>query len=180
MKSILDKHQKWLSGEKGGERANLERASLIEANLKWANLERANLKEANLERAYLERAYLERANLKGAYLKWANLDNAKLPTFQLCLQEGSFIGYKKTTKGVIKILIPEDAQRTSSLVGRKCRASKVIVLEGEGIGGKSPTHGDLVYDLGSTVVADKYDPDIRVECTNGIHFFMTEEEARNW
>ena len=36
---ILDKHKKWLNGEGGGERANLESANLENANLTGANLD---------------------------------------------------------------------------------------------------------------------------------------------
>lgn len=40
---VLDKHKKWLSGDKGGERADLYRADLCGANLYGANLRGANL-----------------------------------------------------------------------------------------------------------------------------------------
>ncbi len=45
--------------------------------------------------------------------------------------------------------------------------------------------GDTVSVLtgkekGKTGKADKFDGDIRKECTNGIHFFMTEREAKEW
>jgi hypothetical protein len=80
--------------------------------------------------------------------------------------------------GVIKLLIPDDAKRTSTLVGRKCRASHVKVLEGSGY--SSTHHEKLEYKEGEVVYADKYDDDIRVECTSGIHFFMTRKEAEEW
>jgi len=35
----------------------------------------------------------------------------------------------------------------------------------------------ITYRIGETVYADKYDPDIRVECAGGIHFYMTFAEA---
>ena len=63
LKTILEKHQKWLNDEPDGERANLERANLERANLRGANLEDANLERANLEDANLVCANLERANL---------------------------------------------------------------------------------------------------------------------
>jgi hypothetical protein len=99
--------------------------------------------------------------------------------FSIVPEEGSFIAFKKVDTEVIRVQIPEDAKRTSTLVGRKCRASHVLVLEGSG---KSPTHtvSGLEYREGEIVVADSYDDDIRVECTNGIHFFMTRKEAEEW
>lgn len=36
---ILDKHKKWLSGEDGGERADLSNANLSKANLRGADLD---------------------------------------------------------------------------------------------------------------------------------------------
>lgn len=55
---VLDKHKKWLSGDKGGERADLYRADLCGANLYGANL-----READLCGAYLRKADLCGANL---------------------------------------------------------------------------------------------------------------------
>lgn len=36
LNTILDKHQKWLDGDAGGERANLSRANLSRANLDYS------------------------------------------------------------------------------------------------------------------------------------------------
>ena len=147
--------------------ANLREADLRGANLRGADLTGANLREANLREAYLTGANLREADLTGAYL----------PNFQIP-QEGSFVGFKKIKSGVIKLLIPEKAKRTASLVGRKCRAEYVQVLEGpEGCDKHS---GRVFYKVGKTVYPDKYDNDIRIECTNGIHFFMTREEAEQY
>jgi hypothetical protein len=149
------------------------------ANLQGANLQGADLQGANLQGANLQGADLRFADLRFAYLRGANLQEAKLADFQLPPEEGSFIAYKKVDSGVIKLLIPEDAKRTSSLVSRKCRASHVKVLEGSGF---SPTHTEkkLEYKEGEVVYADSFDDDIRVDCTSGIHFFMTRKEAKEW
>lgn len=123
------------------------------------------------------RANLEGANLYGANLKLANLKWAILPHFQICPEEGDFIAWKKVKGGVLKLLVPKEAKRTSSLVGRKCRAEFVVVLEGYGV---SNYDGETQYAPGMTVYPDKYDGDIRVECTSGIHFFMTKREAEEY
>ena len=157
-----------------------EKADLRRADLSGADLRRADLRGADLRRADLSAADLSEANLRGADLRRANLSGAYLPHFQIVPAEGSFIAWKKTTLGVIKILVPEDAQRTSSLVGRKCRASHITVLGGPGCGGTGPNYSGLVYTAGETIHADSFDPDIRVECSHGIHFFMTEQEAKEW
>jgi hypothetical protein len=73
-------------------------------------------------------------------------------------------------------MIPAKAKRTSSLIGRKCRAEFVKVLDGDGVG----IFDGTVYKKGVIVKADKYSDDIREECTSGIHFFMTKKEAEDY
>ncbi len=75
--SILQKHQKWLSGEEG-ERANLRGADLRGANLWGASLREADLWGANLGEANLGGADLWGADLGGANLWGANLREANL------------------------------------------------------------------------------------------------------
>lgn len=48
LKEILEKHNKWVNSEDGGEKANLSGANLSEANLSGANLRGANLSGADL------------------------------------------------------------------------------------------------------------------------------------
>jgi len=158
--------------------AYLRGAYLTDANLTGADLKDANLRGANLTGADLTGADLTGADLRGANLRGANLRGANLPKFQIP-QEGTLTVFKKTTKGVIKLLIPETAKRTASLVGRKCRAEFVFVLEAPS--GTKDCHSKTVdYTQGQTVYPDKYDDDIRIECTHGIHFFLTREEAEEY
>jgi hypothetical protein len=90
------------------------------------------------------------------------------------LPDGDLIGWKKLAGGTIcKLKIPADAKRVGGLIGRKCRAEFVVVLAGAG----SSQRGGVVYRVGETVKPDKYDPDPRVECSGGIHFFITRAEA---
>jgi hypothetical protein len=171
--AVLSAHLKWLNGETGGTRANL-----TGANLAGADLTGANLTGANLTRANLAGADLTGANLTDANLTDANLTDAVLPPHQLCPEEGEFIAWKKLGNDTIaKLLIPADAKRVCSLIGRKCRASKVVVIEGNGV---SSHDNKTVYATGKTVTPDKFDDDIRVECSHGIHFFITRAEAVNY
>jgi len=172
---------KWASLiEANLEGANLYMASLIEADLrwtdlKWANLEGANLYGANLEGANPEGANLSRASLIEADLERANLRWAKLPAFQITPQGFPVYGFKKLADGTIcTLLIPAEAKRTASLVSRKCRAEYVVVVGGEGV---SRHDKSIVYKVGETVRPDYYNDDIRIDCTSGIHFFQTREEA---
>lgn len=102
--------------------------------------------------------------------------------FQDIPEEGSFIGWKKLSGGVIaKLLIPAEARRTSTPIGRKNRAEFVVVLElfGEAEG-VSMHDKSTIYRKGETVRPDSYNGDIRLECTNGIHFFITRQEAEDY
>jgi hypothetical protein len=54
--------------------------------------------------------------------------------------------------------------------GRKLRAKTARSMHDIG----------FVYTVGKVVRVKNYDDDIRVECTRGIHFFQTFEEARDY
>ena len=161
-------------------KANLRQANLSRAVLRRANLSEADLREADLSLTDLREADMTGADLSGADLTGAHIEGTVLPQ-PIVPSDGEFTGYKKVlqadaTYTVVILRIPADAQRTSALASRKCRASHVIVVEGEGI---SPTasRSKLRYTPGATVTADRFNPDRREECTYGIHFFLTREEA---
>jgi hypothetical protein len=166
--------------------ANLEGANLAGANLKGANLFRANLERANLYGANLDGANLDGANLYGANLYGANLKRARafranldagtvLPAFQL--PAGELVVFKRLTTALATLRIEAHTPRTATLVGRKCRAASVFVL-GISFGTESTAmHDGTVYRVNETVVADSYDDNPLIECTHGIHFFLTREEA---
>ena len=77
---------------------------------------------------------------------------------------------------ICKITIPAEAKRVGGLIGRKCRAEFADVLDGCG---ESKRDG-LKYRVGKRVKPDKYDPNPLVECSHGIHFFITREEAEEY
>ena len=187
LKEILTLHQRWLGTDPDGKRAslggvdlrgyNLQGANLIEANLRRSNLEGANLRRSNLEGANLWRANLRGANLFKADLRKADLKDTQLPNFQIP-QHGTLTVWKKVGGKLIKLIIPAKAKRTASLIGRQCRAEYVKVLWIEGGEPVRSNHdSNIVYKVGEIVKPDSYCDDIRVECTNGIHFWQTKEEA---
>ena len=161
--------------------ANLSGANLSGANLSGANLRYANLSYANLSDANLRYAKLSYTNLSGADIENVQYDESTAFFALQCPEEGSFVGWKKCQGDVlVKLLIPEDAKR-SSATSRKCRASKVVVLEVIGANeGLSQRDTGFVYEVGKEVVADSFDDDRWHECSNGIHFFITRKEAQNY
>ena len=161
LKKIIEKHEKWLKDQDGGERANLCGARLSGADLYGANL-------------------------IGADMRGANLSGAKNTPFipMTCPDSGSFTAWKKAHGHIVKLLIPEDARR-SSATGRKCRCDKAVVVAIETVSGESAElyeiasdhDGTFIYKVGETVTEPNFCEDRFKECADGIHFFINRQEA---
>ena len=120
------------------------------------------------------------------------------PHKSACPEEGSFIGWKKclfeikingvirTEKCIVKLWIPKDAKRSSAF-SNKCRCSKAKVLGIYDICGNELTgvqcarsaadYSDTKYVKDRYVYPDSFDEEWYHECSHGIHFFMTFDEA---
>ena len=165
--------------------ADLTGAYLIGANLSGANLRKSYLCGADLSGADLRRADLSGADLSGAGLSEADLSEAKFYWPLACPEKDSFIGYKKCRDDlIVELEIPEDALRSSAAT-RKCRWSKAKVLSITNLYGSetnveyavSKHDSEFLYKLGEVVSVDNFDTNRWNECSTGIHFFMTREEA---
>lgn len=176
--------------------AHLRRANLRDADLRCADLQGADLRGADLQRARLCNADLRDADLRGADLRGANLwgvdmcgpkmdEATKIDWPMACPETGPFIAWKKVNGHIVKLEIPEDAERSSATTN-KCRASKAMVLE---IYNGNGTKSDLteimsnrcwIYKVGEIVYPDEWDSNRWNECSHGIHFFMSRREAINW
>jgi uncharacterized protein YjbI with pentapeptide repeats len=179
--------------------ADLRGAYLRDADLRGADLRGADLRDADLRGAYLRGADLEDADLRGADLRGADLRGANLRGAYLrgayysehtsflsyqCPTEGSFIGWKKCGRYIVKLKICEDAERSSS-TSLKCRCSKAEVLEIQNMDGStaditeicSNYNKDFIYKVGETVEVKDFDKCRWNECSNGIHFFIDRNVA---
>ena len=246
LNEILEKHEIWLRGEEGGERADLRDtdlrgfdlidinlsgadlrnsdlgdANLMYADLKYADLKYTDLSYTNLSDADLRGADLRGANLMGANLNDTNLSDADLSDADLsdtdlrgtnlwdtdlsntnlknvktnintigynlaCPEEGSFIGYKRASGCMVKLLILDDAKRSSATT-YKCRCDKAKVLDienaytGEKIEEtKSDYDPKFIYRVGEIVTVEDFDDNRWNECSTGIHFFVNKENALNY
>lgn len=181
--------------------ADLQGADLRGADLRGAELQAADLRGANLQGADLRSADLRGTDLRGADLRdsdfrVANISYAftdgiktdkgtKIDCPTACPETGSFIAWKKAGKYIVKLEIPEDAERSSATTN-KCRASKVMVLEIQNMDGTKADVTEImtercwIYKIGEMVYPDEWDDNRWNECSNGIHFFMTREEAVEW
>ena len=180
-------------------RANLSRANLSDADLRNANLDGANLRDADLRDTDLSYANLGGANFRDADLRNANLDGANLRDADLrdaknipyipleCPSEGSFIGWKKINKILIKLEIPEDARRSSATT-KKCRCDKAKVLGFYDLNSTelnidkiiNNSYNTCEYIKGEMVYPDSFDEDRWNECSHGIHFFINKQDAINY
>lgn len=125
----------------------------------------------------------------------------ELPLY--CPVEGELVGYKiveikrdgeRDTHAILKLIVPEDAKRSSGF-GHKCRCNKAIPIEVYDLDGnvikndgsfklysavvKMLLNGivPLEYIIGKEVYSDGWDDNRYNECGNGIHFFMSFDEA---
>ena len=158
LKEILEKHQKWIVGAEDGKRADL-----YGADLRGANLYGADLCGAKIELELINKFY------------------------PICCPEvGSFIAWKKARGNLlVKLEVTETAKRSSAF-GRKCRCSEAKVLDIQNLDGTSVDDVTVAYSMydsnfeyrvGETVWVDNFDEDRKNECSFGIHFFITRQEA---
>lgn len=165
---------------------------------------KAELKFSSFRRCSFRNTYLSESTLDHINIYYSNLVNAKLVGSNIkniqynyataffapqCPEEGSFIGWKKAGdahKYLVKLLITEDAKRSSATT-RKCRCSKAKVLsikpihdspEVEEI--ESEYDSEFIYKVGEYVEVNDFDEDRWKECSTGIHFFLTKQEALNY
>lgn len=138
------------------------------------------------------------SNLTGCMMSSAALKNIDVDTDTIgwrlaCPDTGSFIGWKKAystesseelKSWIVKLEIPNCAKRSSATT-RKCRASQAFVLDIQDMDGNSYPNievvsswdNDFTYRVGETVVPNSWDDNRWAECSSGIHFFITREEA---
>ena len=178
--------------------ASLGCADLGYADLGGANLGCADLRDANLWNADLRGADLRDANLYGADLRGADLGGANLWSTDLscvkniffpmaCPEKGSFIAFKKAGCYIIELFIPSNAKRCSA-TSRKCRCSKAKVISITTPSGDktniTEVHSNydpnFIYKLGEYVEVKNFDDNRWNECSTGMHFFITRQEAVNY
>lgn len=183
--------------------ANLRYCDFRDADLTGVNLTGADLAYSCFDRAILSKTNFAGAITGHATFNDARLYGVKNAPFipLICPEIGEFIGWKKCvlmdlTHVIVKLLITENAKRISGTT-RKCRCSSAIVLEiqdlngqplpngtrafslyrmGHGCRGESPKL--FPYTVGSLVYPEEpFDEDRWNECSSGIHFFVTRQEA---
>lgn len=183
--------------------ANLDSADLFQACLKRAIFKGSYLKDADLRNViatYCDFSYtdLYNVNLTCGDIRYASFTKAELigtiltnvkynsstSSFALqCPEEGSFVGYKKADNKIVKLLITKDAKRSSATT-RECRCSKAKVLSITSLDGKekyasvaSDYDTDFIYKVGKVIEVKDFNENRWNKDSNGIHFFISRNEA---
>lgn len=183
--------------------AKLNFAYIDYARLAFANLTYASLKWSHLCGANLSNAVIEYTDFTNSDITAVSFDNAKGNNIEYrrgkILSE-SIIGYKKCRASakrdvIVTLEIPKDAV-VFSINGDKCRTNKAKVISINLIDDESveinracslsyytiSIYFDrrehyLSYYIGDEFNIKNFNCQYNVECSNGIHFFMTKEEA---
>lgn len=159
------------------------------ANLYGARLNGNDFYNVDLRNADMRYAEINGSNFRDAKTNNTNIENVKINIFTngyplSCPEKGAFTAYKRAQGYIIELLVPEDAQRSSAF-GRKCRCDKVQVVAITKRDGApadvTSLHSDydenFIYTIGETVLVEDFDTNRWNECSKGIHFYITREEA---
>lgn len=157
------------------------RALFVNCNFSNADIRLSSFYECTFENCTFDNCKYKDAEFRNC-IKAPDLPMA-------CPMEGEFIAYKKcrfdyflTTPVIVKLLVPEDALR-SSATSNKIRVSKAKVLDIRKLNGKNVDFAYSTFDpcfeyrVGKTVEVPDFDTNRYNQCAPGIHCFMTEEEA---
>ena len=156
---------------------NIDMKTILEKHRLWLNNEDGG-KMADLRGADLRGTDLSRVQ---------HIESAQNLFYPLtCPEKGEYTAFKKAGGKIVELRIPADAKRLSA-TGRKCRASKAVVvsiteLDGAPAGNevRSNYDADFVYRIGETVEVNNFDENRWNECAPGIYHFITRKEAEGY
>ena len=172
LNDILKQHDLWLKNDGG------VRADLSYTDLSYTDLFGSDLRGVDLRFADLSGSDLREADLREASINWPIE----------CPEKGSFIGFKKArteiSNYIVELEIQADSERCSA-TSRKCRCSKAKVISITNLDGSQTDIKEVVssydktfkYKIGEIVEVANFDPNRWNECSSGIHFFITRQEA---
>ena len=157
-------------------------------NEKYVEIDYADLENADLRSANLANADLYNANLENATLCHANLENADLDKKELIrkgkIQDKKVIVYKKCHNKIVTLQL-QIGSIVFSINNKKCRTNKVKVIaidddKTEGLTIESDRDNSFIYEVGKMAEVKNFDLMYNAECSTGIHFFWTKEEAESY
>lgn len=181
--------------ESNFDHVDLNGAVFKNCNLGYSSFKNADVSQAVFIACNLLHSDFTKANVEDVKFLHCLMNGAvgldKVPIH--CPEKGGFIGWKKGVvirdetvidHVIIELYIPASAKR-SSASGTKCRASIAKVLSITSIADGSTKYDwcqslfapNTIYTVGSYVKPDAFDKNRWNECSHGIHFFMSKQEA---
>lgn len=173
--------------------ADLSEALLANVDLRYANLMGANLENIKCDEyvkfgdTNVRGANLSRACLKCSLAGLVNLDETEDPakgyrTGKILTEP--IIGYKKCKNDngraiLVTLEIPRGAI-VFSINGSKCRTNKAKVIAIDGANRAISYYKYMTYYVGDEFTIYDFDCQYNIECGEGIHFFLTKEEAKDY
>ena len=169
--------------------ASFYSANFNSANFSFADFNSANFIFANFNSADFSSANFSSANFSSASFSYADFRSADFKNsifnYRITPETGKFIGWKKAQGKIIKLEIQKAENVSGGLVGRKLRTDKVKVLEIQDKEGKkldlksisSDYNEKFIYNVGKIITEKDFKKDDKIECSEGIHFFITRDEA---
>lgn len=171
---------------------SFEGSKLGHVRMAMANLQTANFTSAHIEECFFEHANLCNARFTSAHIsKGTSFDSANLHGCEFDGEEKNRLGrildrpitgYKKSGEGdIVTLEIPAGAI-VFSINNRKCRTNRAKVIDTEGKPELSSIFDKrFKYHVGDEIVPmGEFDLMYNIECTSGIHFFLTREEAERY
>ena len=163
--------------------------SFIETDLYGADLSHLNFSATILKRSDLRTADLSYSSfyhpidISENKEEGISIVSSNLGILTIC-SEGDIIGYKKAQGYIVKLKIPENVKRSSG-AGRECRCAAAQVISitypnGTDSGLQSVVSDydeNFIYTIGQTVEVENFDDNRWNTCSNGIHYYITREEA---
>lgn len=176
-------------------------------NFSFCNFSRVRIHNSDYTNANFQHAVLNASDIR--YSKFINTDfrytkfkmtfmeksihkdviiNDETENYKMtCPETGPFVCYKKCFGDLlVQLLVPADARRSSD-TSRMCRCDKAKVLNITNFDhtekfkeARSLCGRDFYYHVGEYVYEPNYNDDRWLQSTYGIHFFMTEEEAKSY
>ena len=180
----------------------LQDSSYSESTIVNSFFKRCTLTNLRINNSYFDNNFFINTEIKNIEPNTLNILNDQIPIH--CPEEGEFIGFKKAYLRkvvvykqddchnyydvlyhpiLIKLRIPSDAKRCSA-TSNKCRCNKAEVLEITDYTGNnsylkaySNYDHNFEYEVGKFVEVKDFDDNRWNECSTGIHFFLTKNEA---
>lgn len=177
--------------------ANLSDTIFFRSRFHHSNFTNTNFQNANLEAADIRYSDFINTDFRGTKFKMTFMEKSvhkdvliddKTENYKMaCPETGPFVCYKKCFGDLlVQLLVPADARRSSD-TSRMCRCDKAKVLNITNFDhtekfteARSLCGRDFYYHVGEYVYEPNYNDDRWLQSTYGIHFFLTEEEAKSY